>query len=276
VTGRSGRFEAGEAARPTPSPGAEKCVAALVGLLLLTSCADGVVTSFGEPSRTPPATLCTAAASTIRVEPVKGGDVNTMYVKASVTGPQGPLRDTGLSFISLKRGHKPVSHWAVPRTDSTGSTHLDVGGYVASDAKYREAFAVDDTLKVSFTGQKAAPGRPAICPSSQEVAFAPAVRAYRRAETGVANEQQLLRRLEELDAGLGLNQAPFRLPDGQSPCRILEALLADLERHRDWFNREIVDPELTSMRDGLYSCPAIPESTGLDVHQLILTLTQGN
>ena len=198
-------------------------VAVVVVLAATTSCS--VVVEDRAASDEP---AC-APSTSVALKPVDDGDVNTTFVRATVTGPEGAVADGGVTFYLSERGAPGRNFLIAPATDAQGASLLDVGGYIAVDESIRKAVEDADTLVAEYDGRSATPDRDRLCPSSRSVAFSPTTRAYEPLEIGVVTAAELVERLGAVAQVLETD-SPLRMPDGQSACRTLTALLDDLER----------------------------------------------
>jgi hypothetical protein len=244
--------------------------AVLLSLVAITSCSETLESRDApEPSESP----C-APSVTIAVEPVKAGDVNTMWIQASVTSTAGRIAGESVSFYLTRGGSRFREALDAPLTDARGSTLLDVGGQLAISESKREAVRDADVLIVEYGGRSATPDRAKLCQGRRQVEFRPADRSYRPATTNVSSRAQLLAKLQAVEDELQSNVGPYRMPDGESPCRLLVALMADVKAHPDWFGPAAVQDALRRMKEESFSCIAAPMLAAIDVDRIIDDLTQ--
>lgn len=233
---------------------------AIAALLLVSACSVETVDR-ADPTPSP----C-AETTTITVAPVKGGDVNTMHLRATATSRSGKVAAEALSFF-LSKGDDPRYALNAPQTDQSGSTTLDLGGHVAVSPDVREAVKEATTLTIVYGGRTASSGRAKLCPATRAVPFAPAVRTYTKASTGVTAPAQLIQRLRAVANVLKSPTGPYRMPDGQSPCRLLVGLMDDLDKNRSWFVPQITNEALRQLNEDIGRCASSPLLAAFDVDQ---------
>jgi hypothetical protein len=235
--------------------------AALIATLLLTACSSEGI-SYSKPA-SPTRSPC-AETTTVTVAPVKGGDINTMFLTASVSDASGKALNEPLSFYLTRGGGSPRQGLEAGLPDDRARTVLDLGGNVATRKEVREEALHATTLLVEYGGRSATGGRTKLCASSREIEFAPSVRDYEPVASGVTSASRLVARLREVGTELQHNKGPYLMPDGSSPCRLLASLVADLDSHQSWFEAAAAKDASERLHEGLFSCLGAPMLTALD------------
>ena len=241
----------------------------VVALAATTSCSV-VVGADDGPER-----AACAPATSISLDPVDGGDVNTMFVKTAVTGPDGPVVGGDVTFLLIRRGAPGRDFLQAPATDAQGASLLDLGGHVTASKDYREAVEDAVTLTAEYAGRSATSDRTRLCPSSRSVPFSPDNRAYERADTEVARPEQLVEGLRAVGRVLE-SDGPYRMPDGQSPCRALVALLDELARHPGWFEPVTLRNASDRTEATLSTCVTAPLLSSVQVGQIASVLSNAS